>query len=270
MASTTTAAPYDGSGRGRGWPLLTGERGHYELAAGRDPLPYLEAMTAMASPGGMLPEQVWDADPIPSRRLEPGRPTGSAMPLVWAHAEFIKLMVSRHLGHPVDRPRAVWRRYQGSVLPPGMRSGGRMRRSAISCRRAARDRTAPRRPSCIGAVQAGTMPQTSRPGTAASGSTSLSLDVGLLTAGERVGLPGNGRTTTPGTAATTRSRYCRRKRREGTGLARDLGGSQAKHFAHLARRCPLCWHPQPMKTRSTPRSSGACDFRAGVLEHRAT
>jgi len=70
-------------------------------------------MTKMASPGGMLPEQVWDADPIPSRRLAPGRPSGSAMPLVWAHAEFIKLMVSRHLGHAVDRSRAVWRRYQG-------------------------------------------------------------------------------------------------------------------------------------------------------------
>jgi len=80
---------------------------------GHDPLPFLEAMTRMASPGGMLPEQVWDADPIPDRRLAPGRPSGSAMPLVWAHAEFIKLMVSRRLGHPVDRPRAVWRRYQG-------------------------------------------------------------------------------------------------------------------------------------------------------------
>ena len=104
---------YDGTGRGRGWPLLTGERGHYELAAGHDPLPYLEAMAAMASPGGMMPEQVWDAEPIPSRRLAPGRPTGSAMPLVWAHAEFIKLLISRHLGHPVDRPRAVWQRYRG-------------------------------------------------------------------------------------------------------------------------------------------------------------
>jgi glucoamylase len=66
---------YDGAGRGRGWMALTGERGHYELAAGRDPLPYLEAMTAMASPGGMLPEKVWDADPVPSRRLMPGRST---------------------------------------------------------------------------------------------------------------------------------------------------------------------------------------------------
>jgi GH15 family glucan-1,4-alpha-glucosidase len=80
--------PYDGTGRGRGWPLLTGERGHYELATGRDPLPYLKTMCRMASPAGMLPEQVWDADPIPSRRLGPGRPTGSAMPLVWTHAEF--------------------------------------------------------------------------------------------------------------------------------------------------------------------------------------
>jgi glucoamylase len=106
-------SPYDGAGRGRGWPLLTGERGHYELAAGRDPQPYLEAMCRMASPGGMLPEQVWDAEPIPSRRLAPGRPTGSAMPLVWAHAEFIKLLISWHQGHPVDRPRAVWQRYRG-------------------------------------------------------------------------------------------------------------------------------------------------------------
>jgi len=104
---------YDGTGTGRGWPLLTGERGHYELAAGGDPLPYLEAMAAMASPGGMLPEQVWDAEPIPSRRLLLGRPTGSAMPLVWAHAEFIKLLISRQLGHPVDRPRSVWRRHRG-------------------------------------------------------------------------------------------------------------------------------------------------------------
>ena len=104
---------YDGSGIGRGWPLLTGERGHYVLAAGRETLPYLAAMAAMASPGGMLPEQVWDADPIPARRLSPGRPSGSAMPLAWAHAEFVKLSVSRQIGRPVDRPGAVWQRYRG-------------------------------------------------------------------------------------------------------------------------------------------------------------
>jgi glucoamylase len=98
--------------------LLTGERGHYELIAGRDPLPYLGAMAAMASPGGMLPEQIWDGPEIPARRLVPGRPTGSAMPLAWAHAEFAKLMLSRSLGEPVDRPQAVWRRYQGKAPSP--------------------------------------------------------------------------------------------------------------------------------------------------------
>jgi len=104
---------FDGTGTGRGWPLLTGERGHYELCAGNDPLPYLEAMAAMASPGGMIPEQVWDTDPIPERFLFPGRPTGSAMPLAWAHAEFVKLLVSRQIGHPFARSRAVWQRYEG-------------------------------------------------------------------------------------------------------------------------------------------------------------
>ncbi len=104
---------YDGTGIGRGWPLLTGERGHYELCAGNDPLPYLAAMAAMASQGGMIPEQVWDTAPIPSHFLFPGRPSGSAMPLAWAHAEFVKLLVSRQIGHPFARPRAVWQRYRG-------------------------------------------------------------------------------------------------------------------------------------------------------------
>jgi len=105
--------PFDGTGRGRAWPLLTGERGHYELVAGNDPAPYLQAMAAMTGPGGMMPEQVWDSAALPERRLFPGRPTGSAMPLAWAHAEFVKLIVSRNLGYPFDRPAAVWRRYSG-------------------------------------------------------------------------------------------------------------------------------------------------------------
>jgi len=104
---------FNGSGLGRAWPLLTGERGHYELCAGTDPLPLLEAMTRMCGEGGMMPEQVWDREAIPERWLYPGRPTGSAMPLAWAHAEFIKLAVSRELGAPFDRPAAVWERYGG-------------------------------------------------------------------------------------------------------------------------------------------------------------
>lgn len=104
--------PYDGIGIGRPWPLLAGERGHYALSAGKDSLPMLRTMAATASPGGMIPEQVWDRGALPQRRLYPGRPSGSAMPLAWAHAEFIKLIVSRSLGRPFDRPEAVWTHYQ--------------------------------------------------------------------------------------------------------------------------------------------------------------
>jgi glucoamylase len=107
---------YDGTGRGRAWPLLVGERAHYEIARGGDAVPYILTMARMASPGGMLPEQVWDAEAIPDKALIFGRPTGAAMPLAWAHAEFVKLVTSTALGRPFDRPDAVWDRY-GGVRP---------------------------------------------------------------------------------------------------------------------------------------------------------
>lgn len=108
---------FDGTGIGRAWPLLSGERGHHALLAGEDPQPYLAAMLASASAGGMLPEQVWDATPIPERSLAPGRPSGSAMPLVWAHAELIKLVAAIHRGQPVQRLRAVADRYRTPRMP---------------------------------------------------------------------------------------------------------------------------------------------------------
>jgi glucoamylase len=108
---------FDGTGSGRAWPLLSGERGLYALLAGEDPRPYLDAILASASQGGMLPEQVWDAAPIPERNLVPGRPSGSAMPLVWAHAELVKLIAAIRLGRPVDRLRAVADRYAAPRAP---------------------------------------------------------------------------------------------------------------------------------------------------------
>lgn len=110
--------PYNGTGQGRPWPLLAGERGHYALAAGEDAAPYLRSMAAMSGRLGLIPEQVWDRPAVPRYMLEPGRPTGSAMPLVWAHAEFVKLAASIHRGHAVDRPDAVWLRYVGEKPRP--------------------------------------------------------------------------------------------------------------------------------------------------------
>ncbi len=104
-------SPFDGSGIGRLWPLLSGERGHYELMRGGDPLPYLRAMARMTGPGGLIPEQVWDGPPIPDRWLLPGKPTGSAMPLVWAHAEFLKLLCAREQGRPLEMLTSVQRHF---------------------------------------------------------------------------------------------------------------------------------------------------------------
>lgn len=104
--------PFDGTGIGRAWPLLSGERGHYAIDAGEDPLPYLHSMLGSTSAGGMIPEQVWDTAPNPERHLIPGRPTGSAMPLVWAHAEFLKLAIAAKRGMPIERLKAVAKRYR--------------------------------------------------------------------------------------------------------------------------------------------------------------
>jgi glucoamylase len=103
--------PFEGYGKGRAWPLLTGERGHYELTAGRDPGPYLRALEGFASPTGLLPEQVWDEPDRPDLYMFLGRPTGSARPLMWAHAEYIKLLRSAADGKAFDLVPEVAARY---------------------------------------------------------------------------------------------------------------------------------------------------------------
>ncbi|TGV51197.1 glucan 1,4-alpha-glucosidase [bacterium M00.F.Ca.ET.141.01.1.1] len=106
-------APFDGTGQGRPWPLLAGERAHYELAAGRkdEAASLLDALERSAGPGGLLPEQVWDGADIPERELLHGKPSGSAMPLVWAHSEHIKLLRSLRDGAVFDMPPQGVKRY---------------------------------------------------------------------------------------------------------------------------------------------------------------
>ncbi len=103
--------PYEGWGVGRPWPLLTGERGHYEFAAGGDVRPYIATLEAFAHGVGLLPEQVWDDDDRPDQFLFRGRPTGAAMPLMWAHAEYIKLLRSVVDGQAFDFIPEVADRY---------------------------------------------------------------------------------------------------------------------------------------------------------------
>jgi len=105
---------FDGTGIGRPWPLLTGERAHFELAAGR--LAVAEALRAtlsgFANDGGLLPEQIWDAKDLVDDELFFGRPSGSAMPLCWAHAEYVKLCRSLSDGRVFDCPPQAAERYQ--------------------------------------------------------------------------------------------------------------------------------------------------------------
>jgi len=107
--------PFDGSGIGRLWPLLVGERGHLAMQAGEPTLAYLETIWNCASVGGLLPEQVWDSEPIPARGLAPGRPSGSAMPLLWSHAEFLKLLIASEDRRPLELLAAVEARYGGAA-----------------------------------------------------------------------------------------------------------------------------------------------------------
>jgi len=105
--------PFDGTGVGRAWPLLTGERAHYELAAGHqaEALNLLHTFEAFANDGGLLPEQVWDSPNIPEKELFFGKPSGSAMPLVWAHAEYVKLLRSLQEDCVFDMPPQTAQRY---------------------------------------------------------------------------------------------------------------------------------------------------------------
>jgi glucoamylase len=102
---------FDGTGVGRSWPILTGERGHYELAAGQDAMPFISALEKFANNGGMISEQLWDAADSPGDGIKCGQPTGAAMPLCWSHAEYISLVRSRHDGVCFDRVEPAFQRY---------------------------------------------------------------------------------------------------------------------------------------------------------------
>lgn len=104
---------YDGTGIGRGWPLLAGERAHYELIAGNvaEARRLQAVMQAQTGQGGLLPEQVWDSEDIPEKELFKGHPSHSARPLAWAHAEYIKLIRSLLDNRIFDMPLQTLQRY---------------------------------------------------------------------------------------------------------------------------------------------------------------
>ncbi len=110
-------SPYDGTGVGRLWPLLSGERGEYELAAGRPASEHLRTMARAANEGYMIPEQVWDRREPTAGGFAFGEGTGSATPLAWSMAQFMRLALSIDAGRPVETPSVVAERYVRGERP---------------------------------------------------------------------------------------------------------------------------------------------------------
>jgi glucoamylase len=101
------------AGRGRLWTLLTGERGEYELALGLKARARrrLFAMTRFANEGLMIPEQVWDQGRNSAHLFREGEGAGSATPLAWSMAQFIRLAVNLQAGRNLYMPDIVAARY---------------------------------------------------------------------------------------------------------------------------------------------------------------
>jgi glucoamylase len=114
--------PFRGWGVGQAWPLLTGERAHYELASGNEEEArrLARTMEIFAGDCSLLPEQVWTLCDIPEKGLFLGKPSGSATPLVWAHAEYVKLLRSIADGQVFDMIPIVASHYRNG--PPTTRN----------------------------------------------------------------------------------------------------------------------------------------------------
>jgi glucoamylase len=104
---TISGGPWLGEGIGRLWPIFTGERGEYEIARGHDATLYVDSMLRFANAGGMIPEQVWDRAEATPAKFVFGSGTGSATPLAWSMAQFIRLVVCAEEKRVVEQPDAV-------------------------------------------------------------------------------------------------------------------------------------------------------------------
>jgi hypothetical protein len=73
--------------------------------------PYLRALENFSQGIGLIPEQIWDGPDLPNYYLRFGGTTDAAMPLLWAHSEYVKLHRSAVDGRVFDLVEAAYERY---------------------------------------------------------------------------------------------------------------------------------------------------------------
>jgi glucoamylase len=113
-----------GQGNGHLWPALAGERAEHHIALGdrASAAGLADAMRRFASGFGLIPEQGWEnpdlaASPfgtppeVASIGFVNGGPVGSASPLTWSAAQYVRLVRDIAAGRLLEQPASTVRRY---------------------------------------------------------------------------------------------------------------------------------------------------------------
>ena len=116
--------PPTNAGTGHVWPLLTEERGEYDVIASQSntALTLLNTMRLFGSGVGLIPEQDWElpnlapspygTDPtVASIGFQNGKPAGSAAPLTWSAAVYVRLLRDIVTNKPLEQPVDTYNRY---------------------------------------------------------------------------------------------------------------------------------------------------------------
>jgi glucoamylase len=107
---TSSGGDFTGSGGGIGnpWPVLSGERGEYDVADGNltGAQSLLETMAGAANSGYQISEQVWGGT-TGVNGFTFGQPDNSSTPLMWAMAQYVRLAIDISAGKDVDTPAVV-------------------------------------------------------------------------------------------------------------------------------------------------------------------
>jgi glucoamylase len=117
-------------GSGHLWPLLTGERAEQDIQSGDTAAASGLAVDFQRMTWGLgyVPEQVWEDPDTPASPFgtDPttasigftnGKAAGSAAPLIWGQAQYLRLVLDLQAGTLIDQPQITRARYLDPAAP---------------------------------------------------------------------------------------------------------------------------------------------------------